>query len=263
MIKLFGTQMQTLSMQETIEAINIRINNNIFTQHVVVNVAKIVNMQRDALLRDSVNSSDLINIDGVGLLWGAKLFSNDVTERVSGIDLFYELLKSAEKTGKGVFFLGATQSVLAKTLWNIKKQYPDLNVSGVQHGYYAESEEQGIAEKINKSGAEFLFVAMSSPKKENFINRWKNKFGVSFVMGVGGTFDIVAGKTQRAPVWMQKSGLEWFYRVMQEPARLWKRYLYTNSKFALMLIRASFDKDFRIQGNRKIEHESFTNVKDL
>lgn len=266
MIKLFGTKMQTLSMQETIEAINVRINNNVFTQHVVVNVAKIVNMQRDALLRESVNSSDIINIDGMGLLWGAKLFSNKVTERVSGIDLFYELLKSAEKTGKSVFFLGATQHVLAKALWNIKKHYPDLNVSGVQHGYYTEAEEKSIAEKINKSGAELLFVAMSSPKKENFINRWKSKLGVNFVMGVGGTFDIVAGKTQRAPDWMQKSGLEWFYRVIQEPRRLWKRYLYTNSKFALMLIRAGFDKDFRVHGNRQIEHthenESFTDIKD-
>ncbi len=261
MINLFGTHMHTLTMQETVSTINKRINNKIFTQHVVVNVAKIVNMQRDAVLRESVNSSDIINIDGMGLLWGARLFSKEVTERVSGIDLFYELLKSAQQTGKRVFLLGATPKVLGKTLINLKKQYPHLNITGVQHGYFQENEEAEIAQRIHDSGAELLFVAMSSPKKENFINRWKNHFGVSFVMGVGGTFDIVAGKTQRAPVWMQKAGLEWFYRVMQEPTRLWKRYLYTNSKFAWMLLRGGFDRQFRIHGSRRIKRRHLSQIK--
>lgn len=261
MINLFGTHMHTLTMQETVSAINKRINNKIFTQHVVVNVAKIVNMQRDPVLRDSVNSSDIINIDGMGLLWGARLFSKEVTERVSGIDLFYELLKSAEQTGKGVFLLGATPKVLGKTLINLKKQYPKLNITAVQHGYFSEDEEADIAQRIKDSGADLLFVAMSSPKKENFINRWKNHFGVSFVMGVGGTFDVVAGKTQRAPLWMQKAGLEWFYRVMQEPGRLWKRYLFTNSKFALMLLRGGFDKQFRIHGSNHFKYKSVPGIK--
>jgi len=249
MIELFGSKMDTLTMKETVKTINHRINNKIFTQHVVVNVAKIVNMQRDSVLRESVNSSDIINIDGMGLLWGAKLFSDQVTERVSGIDLFYELLKSSEHLAKGVFLLGATEEVLEKTILNLKKQFPDLKINGSHHGYFLENEEEPIIRSIKESEAELLFVAMSSPKKENFINRWKDQLGVSFVMGVGGTFDVVAGVTQRAPLWMQKYGLEWLYRIIQEPRRLWKRYFYTNSKYALMLLRASFDKQFRIQGS--------------
>ncbi|MCY1535776.1 N-acetylglucosaminyldiphosphoundecaprenol N-acetyl-beta-D-mannosaminyltransferase [compost metagenome] len=94
-----------------------------------------------------------------------------------------------------------------------------------------------MVEKVRKSGAQLLFVAITSPKKENFINRWKDQLGVNFVMGVGGTFDVVAGKVKRAPVWMQNCGLEWFYRVIQEPGRMWKRYLTTNSQFAWILLK--------------------------
>jgi N-acetylglucosaminyldiphosphoundecaprenol N-acetyl-beta-D-mannosaminyltransferase len=241
-------------MQETVKLISNRINNKLTTQHTVVNVAKIVNMQRDPALRESVNSSDIINIDGMGLLWGAKLFSNEVTERVSGIDLFYELLKNAEATGQKVFFLGATQKVLGKTIINLKKQYPALKISGAHHGYYTEAEEESVVHQIKVSEADLLFVAMSSPRKENFINRWKEQFDVGFVMGVGGTFDIVSGMTQRAPVWMQKYGLEWLYRVLQEPTRLWRRYLYTNSIYAFMLLRAGFDKQFGSQGHQVYRH---------
>ena len=94
--------------------------------------------------------------------------------------------------------------------------------------------------KIKASGARLLFVAITSPKKENFINKWQGQLGVDFVMGVGGTFDVVAGKVKRAPVWMQNYGLEWFYRVMQEPGRMWKRYAETNSKFAWLLLKEKF-----------------------
>lgn len=249
MITLFGSKMDTLTMKETVSTINTRIDKGGLTQHVVVNVAKIVNMQHDTILRNSVNSSDIVNIDGMGLLWGAKLFNNQVTERVSGIDLFYRLLKSSEYEGNGVFLLGATQQVLDKTILNLQQQFPKLKINGSHHGYFSAEQEHTIIDQINQSGAKLLFVAMSSPKKENFINHWKNQLDVNFVMGVGGTFDVVSGLTQRAPLWMQRYGLEWFYRVIQEPKRLWKRYLYTNSKYAFMLFRAYFDKQFRIQGN--------------
>ncbi|GGI98696.1 hypothetical protein GCM10007978_40640 [Shewanella hanedai] len=93
---------------------------------------------------------------------------------------------------------------------------------------------------IRQSGAKLLFVAITSPKKENFINKWQDKLGVDFVMGVGGTFDVVAGKVKRAPLWMQKYGLEWLYRVIQEPGRMWKRYLVTNTKFAWLILKERF-----------------------
>ena len=249
MIKLFGSNIDTLTMNETVRMINDRIKKGTFTQHSVVNVAKIVNMQSDLILRKSVNSSDIINIDGMGLLWGAKLLNYKVTERVSGIDLFYEILRSSTTSGNGIFLLGATQDVLRKTSFELKNQFPNLKVSGTHHGYFTNDQEEEIIHKINESEAKILFVAISSPTKENFINRWRNELNVNFVMGVGGTFDVVAGSTKRAPLWMQSYGLEWFYRLIQEPNRLWKRYLFTNSKFIFMMLRAGLDKQFREQGN--------------
>ena len=118
----------------------------------------------------------------------------------------------------------------------MKENHPNLNIAGTHHGYFWDDEE-AVVNRIKESGAKLLFVAITSPKKENFINKWQDKLGVNFVMGVGGTFDVVAGKVNRAPKWMQNAGLEWLYRVLQEPGRMWKRYLVTNSKFAWLLIK--------------------------
>jgi N-acetylglucosaminyldiphosphoundecaprenol N-acetyl-beta-D-mannosaminyltransferase len=111
---------------------------------------------------------------------------------------------------------------------------PGLHVAGYHDGYFWDDEEK-VVEQIRASGAKLFFVAISSPLKENFINRWKDTLGVDFVMGGGGTFDVVAGKVLRAPVWMQLAGLEWLYRLIQEPRRMWKRYLISNLRFAMML----------------------------
>ena len=115
-------------------------------------------------------------------------------------------------------------------------------VAGYRNGYYSEAEEADIAKEIAESGADFLFVAITSPKKEIFLNKYKDTIKTPFIMGVGGTFDVVSGKTKRAPMWMQKKGLEWLYRVYQEPGRMWKRYAVTNTKFIGLLLREKFFK---------------------
>ncbi len=228
--------MHTATMKATIETILNRIEQSVFTQHVVVNVAKLVNMKSDTLLRESVTSCDIINIDGMGVVWGARLCGNHVPERVAGIDLFLALVKEAAQQGLPVFFLGAQQNIVAETAKKMLELHPSLILAGYHHGYFWENEEE-VVEKINASRAIMLFVAITSPKKENFINRWKNQLGVQFVMGVGGTFDVVAGKAKRAPLLLQRNGLEWVYRIWQEPRRMWKRYLITNTKYAGMLLR--------------------------
>jgi N-acetylglucosaminyldiphosphoundecaprenol N-acetyl-beta-D-mannosaminyltransferase len=138
-----------------------------------------------------------------------------------------------------VFLLGATDEVVSKTVSKVKAINPNLNIAGYHDGYFWDDEE-AVVTKIRESGAKLLFVAITSPKKENFINKWQDKLGVDFVMGVGGTFDVVAGKVKRAPQWMQKVGLEWLYRVIQEPGRMWKRYLKTNTKFLMLLLTEKF-----------------------
>lgn len=223
-------------MGETVEAIRGEVAAGRFTQHVVVNVAKLVNMRTDAQLKESVQSCDIINIDGMGVVLGARLLGHAVPERVAGVDLFHELLAMSAGNGFSVFLLGAKDDVVAAAARKVQALYPKLKIAGYHHGYFWD-DEAAMVEKIRASGAQLLFVAITSPKKENFINRWRDQLGVKFVMGVGGTFDVVAGKVKRAPVWMQNYGLEWLYRVMQEPGRMWKRYLTTNSQFAWLLAK--------------------------
>lgn len=241
-IEFLKAPMDIATMPETVSFIEDRIKKGEFLQHVVVNVAKIVNMQKDKVLADSVNACDLINIDGMGVVLGARFIGHDVPERVAGVDLFHELLKMSARCDFPIFLLGATEDVVSKTAIKVKEQNPNLTIAGFNDGYFWDDEES-VVTMINESGAKLLFVAITSPKKENFINKWKDKLGVDFVMGVGGTFDVVAGKVNRAPKWMQEYGLEWFYRVLQEPGRMWKRYLITNSKFAWLLLKEKFLKN--------------------
>lgn len=245
-IDFLNTSMDVLSMDETVHEIKKRINEKRFTQHVVVNVAKIVNSRKDFQLKESVESCDIINIDGMGVVWGARALGYDIPERVAGVDLFHNLIAMSAKNDFPVFLLGAKEEVVSEVKDKLSILYPNIKVAGYHHGYFWNNEED-VVNQIKQSGARLLFVAITSPKKENFINKWKDQLGVDFVMGVGGTFDVVAGKVKRAPVWMQKAGLEWLYRVIQEPRRMWKRYLITNSKFAVLLVKEIFIKKLKLK----------------
>lgn len=236
-VAMLGIPMHPWTIAGTVQEIDERISAGAFTQHVVVNVAKLINAQEDETLRESIVSCDIINVDGMGVVWGARFLGLDIPERVAGIDLFHALLQLSSGKGYPVFFLGARPEIVEEAVRRVASQYPGLRVAGWHHGYFWD-EEEAVVQKIRESGAKLLFVAITSPKKENFINRWKDRLGAQFVMGVGGTFDVVAGKVRRAPPWMQRWGLEWLYRVLQEPGRMWKRYLVTNTKFLLYLLRA-------------------------
>lgn len=229
-IEILNCPMDVATMNETVLAICDRIGAEKFTQHVVVNAAKIVNARRDPGLADSIRSCDLINIDGMGVVWAARLLGYSVPERVAGIDLFEKLIEESARRSYRVFLLGATDAVVSKVAEICKRRYPDLEIAGFHNGYFW-SDERAVVNEIRRSAAQLLFVAVTSPKKEKFIAKWGSELGVSFVMGVGGTFDVIAGKVGRAPAWMQKSGLEWLYRVMQEPGRMVRRYAVTNSWF--------------------------------
>jgi len=246
-ITLFGVKMHPWSMAETVAEIAARLDAGKFTQHVVVNVAKLVNMQKDQELLASVQECDIVNIDGAGVVFAGRLLGFDIPERVAGIDLFMQLLQLAGKRGEKVFFLGATEQVVNRTVAEIRRRFPCLQIAGWHHGYFWDRERQ-VVQEIGDSGATMLFVALTSPKKENFIQRWKNGLQVNFVMGVGGSFDVVAGKVKRAPKWMQKAGMEWLFRLMQEPGRMWRRYLYSNAMFLWMLVKGMLSERFKTHG---------------
>jgi len=235
-IEFLDVPIDCVTMNDTVKWLDQRIDAHQFTQHVVVNVAKLICMRNDIELYASVEACDIINVDGMGVVWGARILGLDVPEKVSGIDLFYNLLVLASHKEYPIFLLGAKQEIVEKTADVLQKQYSDLKIAGFHHGYFWDNEE-AVVEMIHRSSARLLFVAISSPQKENFINRWSERMGVDFVMGVGGTFDVVAGKVSRAPEFMQNFGLEWLFRLIQEPKRMWKRYLVTNSLFIWLLLK--------------------------
>jgi len=241
-INILGCPIDCLSMGETLDKIESIIKGKTPRQHVVINVAKLVDMHRDNKLKEIISACDIINVDGMPIVWASKLLGTPLPERVAGVDLFQELIKLSSQKGYRPFFFGARQWVVGKVVEEFKKKYPNLNVAGYRNGYFKESEERSIAEMINNSHADILFVGFSSPIKEKFLNRWMSTMEVPFCMGVGGSFDIVAGRTKRAPLWVQNYGLEWLYRLLQEPRRMWKRYATTNPVFIWMVIKEFFKR---------------------
>ena len=225
-INILNTSVDNYSMKETLQFVEESIVLNKYIHHVGVNAEKIAIMQTDLQLREYVNHSDLINPDGIGVIWASKILGKPLKERVAGIDLMIKIVELAHKKDYKVFFLGAKEDVVKSVVDKYTKQYSSNIIAGYRNGYFKKEEEQGIAKVIANSGANILFVAISSPAKENFLYENKKLLEkVNFVMGVGGSFDVVSGKVKRAPLWMQNFGLEWFYRFTQEPRRMWKRYL--------------------------------------
>ena len=200
-------------------------------QHVSINAGKINLMRKDPSLRSIVNRAALITADGQSIVWASKYLGCPVPERVTGIDLFRELVKLAAEKGWRPYYLGATAEVVEAVVKHDQQLYPDLNVAGFHHGYFSEDESLDVAKEIARTQPDLLFVAFSSPQKEIWLDTFSEVLQVPFAMGVGGSFDIVAGKTKRAPLWMQRSGLEWFYRFAQEPVRMFDRYIIGNLRF--------------------------------
>lgn len=237
-IDLFGCQVDALTMGETIDLVEEVIREGIPRQHVVVNVAKIVSMQKDSELKRIIKACDIVNVDGMPIVWASKLLNVPLPCRVAGVDLFQELVGVSAQKGYRPFFFGAKEEVVKQVVETFKSRHPGLQVAGYRNGYFKKDEECDIAEMIKDSKADMLFVGFPSPMKEKFLNKWMPTMKTPFCMGVGGSFDIVAGKTKRAPAMMQNYGLEWLYRIYQEPKRMWLRYAKTNPVFILMVLRA-------------------------
>lgn len=239
---ILNTYVNAVSMAETIDEVEKIIRSGKPTQHVVINASKINLMNEDSELRKIVNSCPLINADGASILWAAKRLGVPLKERVAGIDLFLNLIKVAADKGYKIYLFGAKEEVVQKVKSIFLKQYPSLKIAGIRNGYFKEKDEPQMVADMAASGADMMFVAFSSPKKEYWINKYLNELNIPFVMGVGGSFDVVAGVTDRAPKWMQDHGLEWFYRFIQEPKRLFKRYIIGNIKFVLYVYKEKRSK---------------------
>jgi N-acetylglucosaminyldiphosphoundecaprenol N-acetyl-beta-D-mannosaminyltransferase len=234
---LFGLPVDILSHDETVARILADITTGRRCQHVALNVAKLINARTNAELESDIRASDIVGIDGMGIVYALRLLGHRVPERVAGADLFASLIGECAARGLRPFLLGATPAVLAAAERNLRRRHPGLVLAGSHHGYFTAELEASVCDLIRSSGAHCLFIAMPTPRKERFMHRYRDQLGVPFVMGVGGTLDVTAGLVRRAPALVQRTGLEWGYRLMQEPRRLACRYLRTNLIFAGLLTR--------------------------
>lgn len=242
-VEILGTQIENLSQTEVIEIVEDAIETKTQIHLEGVNAGKLADMQIDPELRESVLCSNLITADGQSVVWASKFLGTPLKERVAGIDLMSKLVEKAHKKGYRIYLFGAKESVVKKVVDKYTKEYSPKIIAGYRNGYFITSEEEAIAKNISESGAHMLFVAITSPIKENFLRKHKEQFkNINLIMGVGGSLDVISGMTKRAPKWMQKSGLEWFYRFLQEPKRMWKRYLIGNSKFIYLVFRERISK---------------------
>ena len=217
-IEFMGCLIDNLTMQETLGRVETFIRSGRPHQHVVVNVDKVVKASRDPELRRIINECALINADGMPIVWASRLLGRPLKERVAGIDLFEALM------------VRAIEAHYERTL-------PGVKIAGCRNGYWKPEEEEGVAQAIAAARPDLLFVAISSPKKEQFLGEYQAQMKVPFAMGVGGTFDVVTGKVSRAPKWMQRCGLEWFYRFLQEPRRMFRRYFIDDMVFFRLLLK--------------------------
>lgn len=236
-ITLFGVPVDNLTMGETVDRIETMVGDGKIHQHVVINVDKIVKMELNQALRAAVLNCDLINADGQPVIWVSRLLQSPLKERVTGIDLFDVLIARCAELGFRPYLVGARQDVVAKTVDVLRAKYPKLELAGWRNGYWSANEEPAVVQEIKKVRPDVLCMAVGSPKQEFFLYKWKKEMQVPFVMGVGGSFDVTAGMLRRAPGWMQDSGLEWLFRLAQEPRRLWRRYLVEDMTFFRLVWR--------------------------
>jgi N-acetylglucosaminyldiphosphoundecaprenol N-acetyl-beta-D-mannosaminyltransferase len=233
---LFGLPIASLTTNETIDVMLKAIKTRTPFYHVSINASKLIKMKKDDVLMKDINNSDMLSPDGQPVVWASRMLGKPLPERVTGIDLMTTLMAIAPDHGLKIYFLGARPHVVEKVVANAIEKYGKEIVAGYHHGYLNKENSPLVANDIANSGADILLVAMPSPRKEKYLNLFRNQLNVPVVMGVGGSFDVVAGEVQRAPVIFQKTGFEWLYRFAQEPRRLWKRCVVTLFIFPFMVL---------------------------
>lgn len=223
-LQILGCKLDPLDARAATDAVLAFAREGRGAQVVTLGTEMVVYAQRDARYRDVVNRCALSLCDTVGLLAAARARGADLRERVTGVELIEHLCERAAHEGLGVYLLGGAPGVAQQAAAQLQYRYPGLLVSGVRDGYFAESESAGIAEAIRKSGAHVLLAGLGFPKQEFWLAQWLGETGCGAGIGVGGSFDVISGKLERAPEAWRRVHLEWFYRLIREPKR-WRRQL--------------------------------------
>lgn len=240
-MKFLNTEIDNVTMSEAVQKIEQLILSKKTSYVVTPNVDHIVKLETDKEFQEVYKEAALILTDGMPLIWISKMKKTPIKEKVSGSDLFPEVCKLASQKGYKLFLLGAAEGIAAKAAENLKYRYNGLNVVGTYSPSYGfekkEDEIKQIIRIINEVKPDILAVGLGAPKQEKFLYNFRNELNVPVSLAIGASIDFEAGNVERAPEWMQKSGLEWFYRLFKEPKRMFKRYLIDDIKIFKMIFK--------------------------
>lgn len=225
-IDFLGSPVDNLSLAEALERVNVFIRSRKPHQIVPQNASKLWRMNRDARLAEIVRGAHLV-IPEKAIVMGAGFLGTPLKEHVGGVMLAIALLPIAAERGYRMYFLGARPHVVEEVVRRMNRDFPSLPVAGWHHGYFTAEEEPGLIASIRDSRPDILLVALGTPKQEYWIRQHMEELRVPVVMGVGGTFNVLAGLKKDTPAWLRRLALEWLYRLVQDPRNLWKRYLIT------------------------------------
>jgi len=223
-IELLGVPVDCVTMAQSVDFVEDRVVSGDGCAAVVaVNPEKIMRARVDAALLESLRRAALLIPDGIGAVWGARLLANAEIGRVPGAELMPAICARAAEKGFSVFLFGAQETVNAKAAEILPARFPGLRIAGRRNGYVDADAMPALIDEINQSGADVLFIALGSPRQEEWIDQNIGSLRVKAIQGVGGTFDVIAGHVQRAPAVFRRLNLEWFYRLLREPKRLWRQ----------------------------------------
>lgn len=241
-VRFLNTVIDVLDTDETVKLVEKYVQTKTALHLMGVNADKVNEINENEIMKRIVNSCGIINADGASIVMASRYLKKPLPERVAGIDLMEQLIRLSDAKGYTVYLLGAKQVVVAKTAEVLVEKYPKLRIIGFRNGYFQKSEWQEISNELKEKKPDFVFVGITSPIKEYLIEYLQNDGNNSVFMGVGGSFDVISGMIPRAPLWMQKANLEWLFRVIQEPKRLFKRYFFGNLQFIMSVIKEKNSK---------------------
>jgi len=238
-VKILGVKIHKVNMEQAFSSFLYLLNGNICSMIFTPNTEMVMNASKDKEFRTVLNDGDLIVPDGIGLIYASNHHNLGLESRVPGIELMEKILKFSNNTKKSIFLLGGSPGVAEKAAENIKETFPNIIIKGCHDGYFKEDGELKVIDKINETRPDILFIALGTPKQEMWMNKHKKILNAKVAMGVGGAVDVWSGNSKRAPKFFRDLGLEWLYRLLKEPKRIFR--MMTIPKF---LIKIFLEKDF-------------------
>ena len=233
-VEILGVGVDSLTMSQAVERVQDLIKRRENSIVATANAEMLMMATQDTELRDILNAAELVVADGAGTVWAANYLGYEIPERVAGADLVQEIMKISPRQDYKIFLFGAAPGIAEKVKLKAEEIYPGIKIVGVRNGYFTAADEPEIIAQIRKSQADILLAALGVPKQEKFLSRHKSELNVPVSIGVGGTFDVMAGVVKRAPLWMQKAKLEWLFRALLQPSRAGR--LIALPKFVLKVI---------------------------